>query len=83
MITTGEKDDVLRVATSALTTIGDRTTAPFYNSTGHPGMATGGMGDVLTGVCAALIAQGKTPLEAARLAAWTCGQSLTDAAQLA
>jgi ADP-dependent NAD(P)H-hydrate dehydratase / NAD(P)H-hydrate epimerase len=53
----------------ARTLIGEHTTAPFYNSTGHPGMATGGMGDVLTGVCAALLAQGKTPLDAARLAA--------------
>jgi NAD(P)H-hydrate epimerase len=33
------------------------------------------MGDVLTGVCAALVAQGKTPLEAARLGAWVCGRS--------
>jgi hydroxyethylthiazole kinase-like uncharacterized protein yjeF len=46
-----------------------------YNSTGHPGMGSGGMGDVLTGVCAALLAQGKSPLEAAKLGAWVCGRS--------
>lgn len=34
VITTGEKDDVLRVATSALTTIGDRTSATLQNEDG-------------------------------------------------
>ncbi len=34
---------------------------------GNPGMATGGMGDLLTGVIAGLIAQGLSLLEAARL----------------
>lgn len=59
----------------ARTLIGSHGAGLFYNSTGHPGMATGGMGDVLTGVCAALIAQGKPPMESARLAAWTCGHA--------
>jgi hydroxyethylthiazole kinase-like uncharacterized protein yjeF len=59
----------------ARTIIGQSGIAPSYNSTGHPGMGSGGMGDVLTGVCAALIAQGKSPLEAGKLGAWVCGRS--------
>ena len=46
-----------------------------YNPTGTPGMATGGMGDVLTGVTAALLGQGLTPYDAARLGAWLCGRA--------
>lgn len=57
------------------TIIGERNSPPVFNSTGHPGMATGGMGDVLTGVCAALIAEGKSAREAAILAAWLCGRA--------
>jgi len=46
-----------------------------YNTTGSPGMATGGMGDVLTGVCAALLAQTLSPFDAARVGAWACGRA--------
>ena len=46
-----------------------------YNTTGNPGMGTGGMGDVLTGVCAALIGQHLSPYDAARTGAWLCGRA--------
>lgn len=46
-----------------------------YNTTGNPGMATGGMGDVLTGVCAALLGQKLNTFDAARLGAWVCGRA--------
>jgi NAD(P)H-hydrate epimerase len=45
------------------------------NPTGNPGMATGGTGDVLTGVVAALLAQGLAPFDAARLGAWLHGRA--------
>ncbi len=59
----------------ARTLIGQRGQALSYNTTGSPGMATGGMGDVLTGVCAALAGQGLALYDAARLGAWLCGRA--------
>lgn len=46
-----------------------------YNSTGHPGMATGGMGDVLSGVLGSLLAQKIPTHHAAALGAWLCGRA--------
>ncbi len=43
------------------------------NSTGNAGMATGGMGDVLTGVITALLCQELEPLTAARLGVYVHG----------
>ncbi|MCL6552392.1 MAG: NAD(P)H-hydrate dehydratase [Firmicutes bacterium] len=45
----------------------------FVVPTGNPGMATGGMGDVLTGAVAALIGQGLAPLTAAWVGAYLHG----------
>lgn len=47
-----------------------------HNETGNPGMATAGTGDVLTGVTAALLAQGMPAIDAARLAAWVHGRAV-------
>ncbi len=47
----------------------------YFNSTGNPGMATGGSGDVLTGIITALMAQGYPALEAARLGVYIHGMA--------
>lgn len=48
---------------------------------GNPGMASGGMGDVLTGIIAGLLAQGLTPWQAARTGAYLHGRAGDLAAQ--
>jgi len=45
----------------------------YFNSTGNPGMATGGSGDVLTGVLIALLAQGFPSLNAATIGVFVHG----------
>lgn len=46
---------------------------PWLNLTGNPGMAAGGMGDVLAGMVGALWAQGMGALQAASAAVWAHG----------
>jgi len=45
------------------------------NPTGVPALASGGTGDVLTGLTGALLAQGLEPFDAARLGAWVHGRA--------
>jgi len=46
-----------------------------YNTTGNPGMASGGMGDVLTGVCAGLAGRELSMYDCGRIGAWVCGRA--------
>ena len=45
----------------------------YFNSTGNPAMATGGSGDVLTGILTSLLAQGYTSEQAALLGVYIHG----------
>ncbi|MDP3002314.1 MAG: NAD(P)H-hydrate dehydratase [Bacteroidales bacterium] len=47
----------------------------MFNSTGNPGMATGGSGDVLTGIILSLLAQGYAPENAAVLGVYLHGMA--------
>ena len=45
----------------------------YFNSTGNPGMATAGSGDVLTGILLGLLAQGYSPFEASVIGVYLHG----------
>lgn len=45
----------------------------FFNTTGNPGMAKGGSGDVLTGILTGLMASGYSALESAQIGVWIHG----------
>ncbi|HQD41086.1 MAG TPA: NAD(P)H-hydrate dehydratase, partial [Bacillota bacterium] len=47
----------------------------YINTTGNPGMASGGMGDVLAGMTASFIAQGFEPAKAACVAVYIHGRA--------
>ena len=70
-----ERFPVTLLLKGSRTIVGERSRPHAFNTTGNPGMSTGGMGDVLTGVCAALLGQKLAPYDAARLAAWLCGRA--------
>lgn len=71
----GRKFPVALLFKGSRTIVAEKGKALSYNTTGNPGMATGGMGDVLTGVCTALMARHLSGYDAARLGAWVCGRA--------
>ena len=64
--------DVL-VLKGAPTTISGKDGPVYINRTGNHGMATGGSGDVLTGLIAGFLTQGLSPINAARLGVYIHG----------
>ena len=63
------------VLKGARTVVADPGGYTGVNSTGNPGMATAGTGDVLTGVIAAMVAQGMEPFRAAGAAVYLHGRA--------
>ena len=61
------------VLKGASTVVAGQSGELFVNSTGNSGMATGGTGDILTGILAGLIGQGLAPLNAAQLGVYLHG----------
>ena len=52
-----------------------------FNTTGNPGMSTGGSGDVLAGITVSLLAQGLEPLAASKAAVYLHGEAGDKAAE--
>ncbi len=68
-----KKHKVIVVLKGAHTSISDTNGNVYFNTTGNPGMATGGSGDVLTGILAGLLAQHYSPLDCALLGVYVHG----------
>jgi len=70
-----EETGVIAVLKGAGTVVAARGRPLNINITGNPGMATGGMGDVLAGLIAGLAAQGFEPFDAARMGVYLHGRA--------
>ncbi len=69
------------VLKDAITAIADINGAIWFNATGDPGMATGGSGDVLTGILLGLLAQGYSAIDAAKIGVYFHGKAGDESAQ--
>lgn len=69
------KYNVITVLKGHQTVVVDKVGDEYVNTTGNPGMATAGAGDVLTGMIASFIAQGLKPFGAAKLGVYLHGLS--------
>ena len=57
------------------TVVAQPTGQVWVNTTGNPGLATGGSGDTLLGILTGLVAQGMACEHAARMAVWWHGRA--------
>lgn len=69
------KHNIIIVLKGANTSITFPNGSCFFNSTGNPGMATAGSGDVLTGIILSLLAQRYTPEESAIIGVFMHGKA--------
>ena len=76
-----ERHQVHLVLKGAATVVARPDGTVFVNSTGNPGMAAGGMGDVLTGLIAGLMTQGMEPCAAAQTGVYLHGLAADRMAQ--
>lgn len=79
--TLSQKHKVIIVLKGANTSISTPEGKIYFNSTGNPGMSTGGSGDVLTGIIAAQLAQGFSSEKAALQSVFVHGLAGDIAAQ--
>lgn len=68
-----QKLNIIIILKGAFTQIHSPQGNTYFNSTGNPGMASGGSGDVLTGILLGLLAQYYSPLEAALIGTFVHG----------
>ncbi|MCX5715438.1 MAG: NAD(P)H-hydrate dehydratase [Candidatus Omnitrophica bacterium] len=68
-----KKYNVVLVLKGSRTIVANSQGSIYINRTGNPGMATGGTGDVLTGIIASFIGQGLSLYEAAKLGVYVHG----------
>ena len=71
----------IMVLKGARTIVMDKNGTNWINTSGNPGMAKGGSGDILTGLMSGLLAQGLNPVDAAKLAVFWHGKAGDMAAQ--
>ena len=71
--TMAKKHHIIIILKGAYTQIHSPQGITYFNSTGNPGMATGGSGDVLTGILLGLLAQNYSPLDAALIGTYIHG----------
>ena len=68
-----QKHGVITVLKGSGTVVASPTGEYMINTTGNPGMATGGSGDILAGITGSLLAQGYAPFDAACLGVFIHG----------
>ncbi len=76
-----KKLEVIIVLKGAYTSITDTVGNCWFNTNGHPLLATAGSGDVLTGIITSLLANGETPILAARKGVYFHSQAAQQLAQ--